>query len=202
MKNKLTRQLALDVTLAIFIGMLVYALFQFSLGEAQPDELWLPLLWQSLLLGLLVYCVLLIRLRSRVLRPLDLLFFQAKDISRGVLQECKYPTTHNEIDQVTEMMNHMVRSVATIKNTCWKDHAMNIQRHIKGLQQHDDIPTHAKEEFQEILDTLRKLELTIMVFEETPDLAIKSYGKVRKSATLSQPHPHQPTFMERLCGNQ
>ena len=71
MKGKLTRQITLQVALVLFGAMLVYAVFQYVAGEARPAILFFRHLWHTVILGLLVYLVLLWRLRSLVFGALE-----------------------------------------------------------------------------------------------------------------------------------
>jgi len=195
MRNKLAQQIALDVAFVILGGMLVYASYQFLTGEEGPIELFFQHLWHTVVLAVLVYGFLLLRLRSRVLRPLDLLYYHARDMSRGVFEKYPYPETHNEIDHVTSTMNAVANHLNTIKNASWKDYADTIECQLDGLRQRQALPSDVREELTEIRDGLRKMELTIVGFREAPAPVIKSYGSVHENPRVQRTIPNQAAKM-------
>lgn len=178
MKNKLAQQIALDVAVVIFGGMLVYAAYQFMTGEAGPFELFFRHLWHTVVLAVLVYGFLLLRLRSRVLKPLDLLYFHATEMSRGIFEKCTYPETHNEIDQITTTMNNMAKQLNVVKNASWQDYAEVIERHLSGLRGRETLSADVREELMQIRDCLRKMEIAFVGIKEAPISVIQTYGKV------------------------
>lgn len=177
MKNKLARQITIEVALVIFGGMLVCAAFQHLTGEAGPVELIFRHLWHSVVLGILVYGFLLFRLRSLVLFPLNQLFYHAHDMAKGVFQHEPYQQTHNEIDEVTSMMNRMAEHMKELRETDWKDHADAIELHLEQLREIPELPMEAREELEEVRDSLQKLDVSIMRFVEAPGQAVEVYGK-------------------------
>lgn len=189
MKNKLAQQIAFDVAVVIFGGMLIYASYQFLTGEAGPIDLIFRHLWHTVVLGVLVYGFLLLRLRSRILRPLDLLFFHAGEMSRGVFKQCDYPETKNEIDQITSTMNSMAKQLNTVQNASWQDYANVIERHLNGLRGRDGLSPDVRSELMQIRDCLRKMELAFVGIKEAPAPVIQSYGKVQQNSAAARVSP-------------
>ena len=161
MKTKLTRQITIEVALVVFGGMLIYAIFQYYAGEAIAIDLFVHHLWHTVLLAILIYAVLLYRLRALVFRPLEETFLHAYRMSTGNFEPHEYSTANNEIDDVTRMMNQMAIGLESITRQSWKEYADAMDRHLKYLQGWDKLTPGIHGELTEIRDNLLKMELTI-----------------------------------------
>jgi len=168
MKSTLTRQITIQVALVIFAAMLVYAIFQYLAGEVHPVTLLLRHLWHTIVLGIMIYAFLLWRLRTLVFRPLQAIFFHGYEMSKGEFRSREYPKTHNEMDQVSGMMNLIAEHLAVIRQTSWKGHADSIERHLESLRARQGLPMDVHDDLAAIRDSLRKMEAAVMRFVEIP----------------------------------
>ena len=178
MKSKLARQITLEVAAVILGVMLIYAVFQFLVGEAHPVTLLFRHLWHTVVLGTLVYLMLIWRFQALFLRPLRNVFSHGNEMSKGTFRRREYSKTHNELDQLTGMMNLIAAHLQFVQQTPWSEYADSVEKHLELLRARDDLPMGAYADLGGMRDNLRNMEVAIMQFLES---ATKAQGTEAES---------------------
>lgn len=192
MENKLARQIGFEVT-ATFVGsVMAFAGFRALAVSAESASTFTHYFWTAGFLGALVYLLLVVRLRKRILRPLGEISDHVEDLSMGIFQKWGYPEFHNELDEVAAMMNYVADHNNNLQNS-WRTLSFAIAPHMAKLRGCEDLPENLRADLDETWDHLRGMDESIMgVFSPSPH-----FSKPRlvhdQTTTEIRPEIGQPT---------
>jgi hypothetical protein len=161
MRAKLTYQIALQSALAVFGGMLAYALYQSWSGGVNAFELIGRHAWHSLALGLLIFLFLHWRLKKLVYDPIEAIIEHGQQMAVGTFEYRQYPRTDNELEEIMETMNIIAAHLNLAKQTPWKEYAETMERALRAIRLLWDPPPDLLAEIQMVRDNLRKMEFSI-----------------------------------------
>lgn len=171
MENKLAIQIGFEVT-ATFVGsVMAFAGFRALAVNAESASTFTHYFWTAGFLGALVYLLLLIRLRKRIIRPLGEVADHVEDLSMGIFQKWGYPEFHNELDEVAAMMNYVADYNNNLQNS-WRTLSFAIAPHMAKLRGCEDLPENLRADLDETWDHLRGMDESIMgVFSPSPQFS-------------------------------
>jgi len=196
-RNTLASQIGIEAATIVFGAVLTYAVYRAAKGGGiESAETLLQSSWTAGSLGALIYTLLLIRLRRRIVRPIREIRSHTEDMSFGVFQKWDYAESCHEIDHVTAMMNLVASYNNRIQNS-WRALSFDIAPSLIHLLQRGDLPQQLRSDLEATWNHLRRMDVAIMrVLSPSPHFSepwvLPMDQSVQHSVERSHPQPQSP----------